>query len=162
MGSRKARWVTMVFRRKHRTVGDNDRIKGLPLGLDPGATSASDDLPAFLARPDDAPVYHGFPIIESSMSDGFRLGMITDFVSEPTDYGDAFVVAPDNTRAGLVWESEVDSAYFTEVLPPDDHRWGVWAAGTERPLRSEDDATAFLRSLLPELRPRWQAWKGTR
>lgn len=108
MGSRKARLVTMVFRRKHRTVGDNDRIKGLPLRLDPGATSASDDLPAFLARPDDAPVYHGFPIIESSLSDGFRLGMITDFVSQPTDYGDAFVVAPDNTRAGLVWESEVD------------------------------------------------------
>jgi hypothetical protein len=145
-----------------RSAGRGADPQGLPLRLDPVATSGSGKLPAFLARPDDAPVYHGFPIVESSLSDGFRLGMITDFLSQPSNYGDAFVVAPDDTRAGLVWESEVDSAYFTEVLAPDEHRWGVWAAGTERSLRSEEDAAAFLQSLLPDLRPRWQVWKDSR
>ena len=35
---------------------------------------------------------------------GFTFGKITDFERETCDEGDAFVVAPDNSRAGLVWE----------------------------------------------------------
>ncbi|HKY17180.1 MAG TPA: hypothetical protein VJM33_19795 [Microthrixaceae bacterium] len=117
------------------------------------------DAPAFIARPEGSPVYYGFAIIESSEVDGFRFGMITDFVAEPDTCGDAFVVAPDDSRAGLVWESEVDEPYFGEVLPPTENRWGVWAVGTRLPMRTEDDATALLASLLPELRPRWEQWK---
>jgi hypothetical protein len=75
------------------------------------------------------PVYYGFPIIESSEVEGFRYGMITDFVADPDTWGDAFVVAPGGTRAGLVWESELSAPYFSEVLPPTEDRWGVgeWA-----------------------------------
>jgi hypothetical protein len=107
-------------------------------------------------------VYYGFPIIESSDVDGFRFGMITDFVADADNCGDGFVVAPDDSRAGLVWESEVEAPYFNEVLPPDEARWGVWAVGSQSPLRAESDAREFLRSVLPDLRARWEAWKATR
>ena len=70
-----------------------DQDDGRPLRLDPEATSANPNLPGFLARPEDAPVYHGFPILEDVEVDGFRLGMITDWEAEPADGGDAFVVA---------------------------------------------------------------------
>jgi hypothetical protein len=131
-----------------------------PLRLDPDATSASPDEPAFVARPEGAPIYYGFPIVESSELDGFRFGMITDFEAEPGTCGDAFVVAPDDSRAGLVWESELDEPYFNEVLPPDADRWGVWAVGSRSALRSEGDAREFLRSCLPELRARWESWNA--
>jgi hypothetical protein len=144
------------FRRKRDKSKDGSR----PLRLDPDAASASPDEPAFVARPEGAAVYHGFPIIESSAVDGFRLGMITDFVAAPGTYGDAFVVAPDDSRAGLVWESEVSEPYFAEVAPPDADRWGVWGVGVQVPLRTEDDARAFLRELMPELQPRWEAWRA--
>jgi hypothetical protein len=91
--------------------------------------------------------------------DGFKLGMITDFVAQPDTAGDAFVVAPDGSRAGLVWESEVEQPYLSEVLPPEPDRWGVWAVGVSLPLRSEADAKPFLAALLPLLRARWEDWK---
>jgi hypothetical protein len=130
--------------------------------IDPDAVSASNDVAAFIARPVGAPVYHGFPIIEPSEVDGFRFGMITDFVTDPDTCGDGFVVAPDGSRAGLVWESEVSEPYFVEVLAPDSSRWGVWGVGTDRPMRTEVDTRAFIQSILPELRPRWEAWKADR
>lgn len=92
---------------------------------------------------------------------GFRLGMITDFLAAPDTAGDAFVIAPDDSRAGLIWESEVPEPYFKQVLPPDDHRWGVWAVGIAQPLRSMSDAREFLATVLPELKPRWELWRRT-
>jgi hypothetical protein len=50
-------------------------------------------------RREAAPVYHGFPVIEGVEADGFRLGTISAL--GPDDYGDAFVIAPDGSRAGL-------------------------------------------------------------
>ena len=86
--------------------------------------------------------------------------MITDFLAAPDTAGDAFVIAPDGSRAGLVWESEVDDAYFHEVLPPNEIRWGVWAVGLPLPLRTAGDALQFLEALIPELRLRWEAWRA--
>ena len=150
----------MAFGRRRRQKSDNDRARaGRPLRLDPSAAGASSGAPAFVARPEGAPVYHGFPILESSAVDGFRFGMITDFLAEADTCGDAFVVAPDDSRAGLVWESEVSDPYFSEVLAPTPDRWGVWAVGTSMPMRTEDDARAVLVSVLPELRLRWKRWK---
>ena len=121
--------------------------------------SADPNAPAFIARPGGAPVYYGFPVVPDSDVDGFQFGMITDFNAQPDTTGDAFVVAPDGSRAGLVWESEVDEPYFDEVLPPDPGRWGVWAVGATQPLRRESDVRPFLAALLPELRSRWEQWK---
>ena len=135
---------------------------GRPLGLDPSAESTDEALPAFLARPKGAPVYHGFPLIEGAEVDGFRLGMITDFLAVPDTAGDAFVVAPDGSRAGLVWEAEVDDPYCTEALAPDESRWGVWAVGLRESMRTVEEARAYLAALLPMLRPRWEEWAGRR
>jgi hypothetical protein len=133
---------------------------GRPLRLDPSAESRRPDRPAFLARPPGAPVYHGFPVIESSTVDGFKLGMITDFVAAADAAGDGFVVAPDGSRAGLVWESESEF-YVTEVLAPDAERWGVWAVGVPLPLGTEGDARPFMEALVPELRSRWERWRAS-
>lgn len=136
----------------------NHRHEGSPLRRDPRVQSATPGLPAFLARPSGAPIYHGFTIIDESEVDGFRLGMITDFGDPPRTTGDSFIVAPDDSRCGLVWESELRRPYLREVLPADERRWGVWAVGLREPLRSIDDARDFLEALLPELRPHWEAW----
>src|SRR5881398_818527 len=77
---------------------------GLPVAFDPEAATTEPGLPGFLARPEGAPVYHGFVILEDVEIDGFRLGIISDFCDPPSPWGDAFVIAPDDSRAGLVWE----------------------------------------------------------
>ena len=71
---------------------------------DPLAESASQTESAFIAMPADAPVYHGFQILSDVVVEGFTFGKISDFEGESCTEGDAFVVAPDNSRAGLVWE----------------------------------------------------------
>jgi hypothetical protein len=131
---------------------------GRPLAVDQNAASADPSAPAFVARPEGAPVYHGFPLLEDVEVDGFRLGMITDFLAEPDTAGDAFVVAPDGSRAGIVWEAECSEPYFIEVRSPDLGRWGVWGVGLSVPLRSKEDARTYLAALVPELRQRWLAW----
>jgi hypothetical protein len=128
----------------------DDEPKSKPLVLDPGAKSASDKLPAFLARPADAPVYHGFPVIAESATDGWYLGTITDF-ADPNgcDYGDAYVVAPDGSRAGLVWQ--VGKGATEQICPPEEGRWGVYAIWFANAIRTTEDFVAAFRRVLPEL-----------
>jgi hypothetical protein len=126
--------------------------------LDPEAASANRDLPGFLARPEGAPVYHGFPVLEDVEVDGFRLGMITDWEAEPADSGDAFVVAPDDSRAGLVWEIDA-TPKVEQILEPNTSRWGVWQITFPHPMTSRDNARLNLAAVLPVLRPQWEAWK---
>ena len=85
--------------------------------LDPFAQSGSQTEPAFIARPAGAPVYHGFGVLNDVVVGGFTFGKITDFEIKPCNEGDAFVVAPDNSRAGLVWEIS-DKSYFQEISGP--------------------------------------------
>ena len=77
-----------------------------------------------MSRPDGAPVYYGFPVLDDVEVGGFRLGMITDWEAEATDVGDAFVVVPDGSRAGLVWEI-TDHFYVDECLAATPDRSGV-------------------------------------
>lgn len=134
--------------------------EGRPLALDSDAATRDPSLPGFLARPDSAPVYHGFQILDDVDVEGFKLGVITD-LGGADDCGDAFVVAPDNSRAGLVWEVFTPT-YFQEVMPPDAVRWGVWGVSFATPMRTHDEARANLASILPELRARWEAWRPSR
>ncbi len=130
--------------------------KGRPVAIDHDAASADPKLPAFLARPPGAPVYHGFPLLDDVEVDGFTLGKISDFEAEEMDCGDAFVVAPDGTRAGLVWETG-DGPRIQEVMPPKPGRWEVWAVWFSHSLRTRDDARLNLAEILPLLRPKWEA-----
>lgn len=131
---------------------------GRPLAIDPNALSASRTEPAFIAIPPGAPVYHGFQILDDVSVDGFVFGKITDFEAEPCDRGDAFVIAPDNSRAGLVWD--VSSEYFfREVCPLEPDRWGVWSVSFPHPMTSRDNVHRNLGAILPELKKRWEEWQ---
>ena len=131
---------------------------GRPLALDPTAKSASPDLPGFLARPSDAPVYHGFQVLSDVAVDGFIFGMITDFETEESNEGDAFVVAPDNSRAGLVWEIS-DKQTFAEVCPITAERWGVWAVSFPYGMATRENVRMNLQMILPKLKPKWEQWR---
>ena len=124
---------------------------GRPLRLDPNAQSASPGRPAFLSRPAGAPVYHGFPLIEETETDGWLYGAITDFeVPEGARAGDGFVQAPDGRRAGLVWE--VGAGELAEISAPDEQRWGVYAIWFPTPIRNAADLAACFRHVLPQLK----------
>lgn len=133
--------------------------RGQPLAVDPKATSARSGEPAFIARPDGAPVYYGFVVLEDVVADGFTLGKITDFEAVPCDTGDAFVIAPDGSRAGLVWEV-YSEPYFHQVCAPETGRWGVWGVALPFPMTSRENAGKNLAAILPQLKSRWTEWKS--
>jgi hypothetical protein len=136
-----------------------DRRSALPLGgmtrgrralIDPAAKSADPSLPAFISRPPGVPPYYGFPLVPEADTDGWRLGAITAFADpEGCDWGDAFVIAPDGSRAGLVWK--VGPEPLREILPPDPERWGVYEVGFPSPIRTVEDLVREFRCVLPGL-----------
>jgi tetratricopeptide (TPR) repeat protein len=128
-----------------------------PPALDVNAESAQRDMPSFAAPPVGAEPYHGFPLLDNVEASGFRLGMITNFLAFPETHGDAYVIGPDGSRAGLVWE-ETDRTYFEQAGPISEDRWGVWAAGFIYPMRSREDARKNLETIVPGLRDAWQRW----
>jgi hypothetical protein len=130
-----------------------------PLAVDPYAKSASGAEPAFLNRPVDAPVYHGFQVLRDVEVEGFIFGKITDFESEPANEGDAFVIAPDNSRAGLVWKVSAKER-FEEVFPVDAGRWGVWDVSFPYPMSDRGNVKRNLEAMLPRLKRKWEEWKA--
>ena len=122
--------------------------KGRRILIDPNAESANASEPAFVARPEGAPVYHGFVTIEESNTEGWKIGAITEFIEE--DYGDAYVVAPDGSRAGLVWA--VGPGEFESVCEPSPGRWGVYAVWFPLAIHNTDDLISNFRSVLPDLK----------
>ena len=123
--------------------------RGRPVALDDKAARASRSDPAFVARPAGAPAYHGFVVLEDVVVDGFTLGKITDFEAETCATGDGFVIAPDGSRGGLIWEVN-GTRYFQEVCALDLERWGVWSVGLPFPMTSRDNARKNLAAVLPD------------
>lgn len=136
------------------------KVPGRPLATDPSAASASPSEPAFISPHPGAPAYYGFPILNDVAVDGFAFGKITDFELESCNEGDAFVVAPDNSRGGLVWEVSTKPR-FREVCPPDPKRWGVWDVSFPHEMTSRENVRRNLKAVLPELRKRWEEWRQT-
>jgi hypothetical protein len=97
-------------------------------------------------------------VLDGVEVEGFSFGMITDFEADPSPEGDAFVVAPDGSRAGLVWEVAEESA-FAEAGPLEPGRWGVWAVTFPHPMTSRDNARRNLQTIVPELRRQWETWR---
>jgi len=118
---------------------------------DPDAPSSDPNLPAFLAKPAGSPVYHGFVIVPETYTEGWCLGSITEFEDPKgcTD-GDAYVIAPDGSRAGLVWE--VGNEPLQEIMAPDSERWGVYAIWFPSPTRTVQDLVNNFRFVLPQLK----------
>ncbi len=118
------------------------------------AVSKHSDLPAFISPPDGSPVYYGFEIVLESETDGWYYGAISDFLDPAgCTEGDAFVIAPDGTRAGLVWE--VGNVGLKEIVGPnwdEPKRWGVYQIGFDRPVKTLEDLVFNFRRILPELK----------
>ncbi len=140
----------------------NWQPEGVPLRLDPEARSADPSSPAFLARPEDAPVYHGFPMLERSRTeDGWCFGTISEpDCPEGRDWGDAFVVAPDDSRTGIVWEA--GSPGMEVIVPPEEDRWGDYKIGLARRVHDEDGLIEQLWGWLPEIRRLHLVWRAER
>ncbi len=139
-------------------MSDQEKLVGRPLALDSTAESASPNEPAFVAPPAGSPVYYGFQILDDIQVEGFMFGKITDFEIEAADSGDAFVIAPDNSRAGLVWEVS-ETPNFTEVCPIEASRWGVWAVSFPFPMSSRENVRRNLEFSLPALKEKWEEWR---
>jgi hypothetical protein len=133
-------------------------LVGREIAFDPSAESASATEPGFIAPPKGAPVYHGFQILNDVVVLGFKLGKITEFENGPCTEGDAFVIAPDNSRCGLVWEVS-DKSIFEEVCPLEPKRWGVWGVSFPYAMTNRENARKNLESVLPQLQQRWEDWR---
>ena len=134
-------------------MSQNDTSKidaGKTILQDPNVESSDPSKPAFFSRREGTPVYYGFPLVEETRTDGWCFGAITAFEDpDGCDCGDGYVVAPDGSRAGLVWE--VGEFPVREVCGPDDGRWGVYAVWFPKVVRSVEDLVECFRSVLPEL-----------
>jgi hypothetical protein len=97
------------------------------------------------------PVYHGFMVVPETLTDGWCLGVISGQEDpEGSTSGDAYVVAPDGSSAGLVWE--VGGEPMVQILPPDSERWGIYAISFPHPVRNVEDLASAFRSVLPALK----------
>ncbi len=130
--------------------------KGQRLRTDDAAPSADPKLPAFIAKPQNAPVYHGFALLENSEHEGFVFGTITEpNGAEPAEWGDAFVVAPNGSRAGIVWQ--IGEGEPSVVCEPSEGRWGVYSFYFKGPISSEAELVAHLRPTVPILKAYYHA-----
>jgi hypothetical protein len=86
---------------------------------------------------------------------GFKLRVFVSYGA----YGDAWIEAPDRAVATLIWDTG-SPAYFVEKVPPGPGgRWGLYAVRLALPLTTDSEAEIYLRALLPDLIPRWLAWR---
>ncbi|HLH27511.1 MAG TPA: hypothetical protein VKW77_01270 [Acidimicrobiales bacterium] len=90
--------------------------------------------------------------------DGFLLVM---FVSYGT-HGEALVRGPDGGIATLIWSSGEPAEFRVLAAPGSEVRWGSYSVQLPLPLTTDGEAAAYLRAILPELRPRWEAWRRSR
>jgi hypothetical protein len=141
-------WSTQLTRHTGETV-----IKGML--IDGSAVSADPLKPAFMAPPPGSKPYHGFPLVTDVAVDGFSLGTVTDYMQSDSPsgctIGDAFVEAPDGTRAGLMWEVGAERG-FARIASPDGNRWGVYYFSVPNPVKSKSDFRENFVGMLPKLK----------
>jgi hypothetical protein len=104
-------------------------------------------------------VYDGFPLVPESEIGGWCYGAITEF-EDPNgcEFGDGYVVAPDGSRAGLVWN--VGEGELQTVCGPDESRWGVYEVWFPRTVKTKDDLVSNFRHVLPDLKKKYAKVKS--
>ncbi len=156
-------WTAMRTTPEQRTMicPISEPYRGEPFRIDRNAQSAAPELPAFLAWPEDAPVYHGFPVVQESETDGWFYGAISDYECDTAqDDGDGFIVAPDDSRAGIVWD--VEGSEFEQISPPDSRRWGVYGVRFPKPVGCVGDLVRNFRAVLPLFQAQYELIKDER
>ncbi len=100
--------------------------------------------------------YCDFSIVPETETGGWVYGAITVFGPDcdncgpdGCDTGDGFVVAPDGTRAGLVWSYGREPP--ERILEPDEDRWGVFEVNFPRRIKTLNDLCISFRGILPFL-----------
>ena len=150
------RWTTQLTRRNGEIV-----VKGML--IDTNASSADPSKPAFMAPPPGSKPYHGFPMVEGVVIDGFKLGTVTDYrqadCADGCTIGDAFVEAPDGKRAGLAWEVGEERG-FSRILGPERNRWGVYYFSVPHAVKSQEDFRKNFIEVLPTLKQLYGEAKG--
>ncbi|MBN1758878.1 MAG: hypothetical protein JW863_11200 [Chitinispirillaceae bacterium] len=137
---------------------DTQIHSGKQLVLDKNAEPSSLKLPAFLAKPEGAPVYHGFPLLKESETDGWILGIITEYEDENgCDEGDAYVQAPNGDRIGLVWD--VGNDEISTISEPDEKRMGVFQVWFPKTVKTKEDMIENFRHVLPSVRNMYEELK---
>ena len=96
--------------------------------------------------------------MEDVVEEGFTFGMISDFELQLADEGDAFIVAPDGSRAGLVW-TKSEEPTFEQLCDFERDRWGVWRVSFPYAMESRENVRRNLRLVLPKLREQWDTWR---
>lgn len=94
----------------------------------------------------------------TAVIDGFTMGMFVSYGNA----GEAWVQAPDGGIATLSWETGSPVMFEENIVPESAGRWGTYTVRLDLPLRTDPEADAYLRALLPDLTPRWQAWATAR
>jgi hypothetical protein len=130
--------------------------------LDPNAELADPSKPPFAAAPPGSKPYYGHPLLEETRIDGWCLGVVTD-PFEPDckggcTIGDAFVEAPDGSRAGLVWTLD-ENPKFGVLRQPDCGRWGVFHFTVPKPIASMADLREVFVAMLPALKGLYQRFR---
>ena len=97
--------------------------------------------------------YEQFALVDEATTDGWRFGTITSFIGQV--WGDAFVEAPDGSRAGIVWVS--NAAPFTTLVTPDENRWGVYQVPFTVPMVETKDLVLNFRAVLPQLKDAYES-----
>ena len=122
--------------------------------LDPGAAIPDPSKPPGVSAPPDSPPYFGHPLVPETAVDGWCLGVVTDPFEADTDAGctrgDAFVQAPDGSRAGLVWTLDTQPR-FGVLRGPEGPRWGVFHFTVLQPIKDMNDLRAAFAAMLPTL-----------
>jgi len=98
--------------------------------------------------------YHGFPLIEETLTDGWCFGAVTEFL-EPggCSDGDGYVEAPDGSRAGLVWDVEPDADDTVLEITPAENKddWGLYQVFFSKRVTVLQDMIDNFREALPSI-----------
>jgi hypothetical protein len=123
--------------------------------LDANAKLTDPSKPPFAAAPPGSKPYHGHPLLEETRTEGWCLGVVTDPFEADCEsgctIGDAFVEAPDGSRAGLVWTFD-ERPKFAVLREPDSGRWGVFHFTVLKPIAGMDDLRDAFAVMLPALK----------
>ena len=87
--------------------------------------------------------------------DGFLFVMLVSYGS----HGEALLRGPDGGIGSLVWSTGEPYEFRVLVEGDSDIRWGSFAARAPLPIGSDREAAEYLRTLLPDARPRWEEWR---